>query len=265
MYIIVFIKTIQQINHYETKSTFFIYLLTKIHFINNKTSHLNTFIIHYTKLSERKAVTDKLFKDKYFKLEYITKYDQEDLVTINLDDFYLDDKSMYLKKSKLWSQDNAYRRLNDAEISCTLKHFEAIKKSSESSQEVSLIIEDDVLTFSKFFISKIKKVLSLDSEWDLLFIGQGISKNFILKNINKKGRLRSKLYDVQHPATNCAESYFIKKDAAKKIFESMLPFNMISDWELAFQIYDLNLKVKWLYPPIFYQGSKSGKYKSELR
>ena len=216
MYIIVFIKTIQQINHCETKSTFFIYLLTKIHLINNKTSHLNTFIIHYTKLSERKAVVDKLFKDKYFKLEYITEYDQEDLATTNLNDFYLDDEATYLKKSKLWSQDNAYRRLNNAEISCTLKHFEAIKKSSESNHEVSLIIEDDVLIFSKFFKSKLKKVLRLDSDWDLLFIGQGISKNFILKNINKKGELKSKLYEVEHPATNCAESYLIKKNAAKK-------------------------------------------------
>tara|TARA_B100000123_G_scaffold196660_1_gene147357 strand:+ start:879 stop:1499 length:621 start_codon:yes stop_codon:yes gene_type:complete len=206
-----------------------------------------------------------LFKDKYFKLEYITEYDQEDLATTNLNDFYLDDEATYLKKSKLWSQDNAYRRLNNAEISCTLKHFEAIKKSSESNHEVSLIIEDDVLIFSKFFKSKLKKVLRLDSDWDLLFIGQGISKNFILKNINKKGELKSKLYEVEHPATNCAESYLIKKNAAKKIFKNMLPFNMISDWELAFQIYDLNLKVKWLYPPIFYQGSKSGKYKSELR
>ncbi len=206
-----------------------------------------------------------MFKDKYFKLEYITEYDQEDLATTNLNDFYLDDEATYLKKSKLWSQDNAYRRLNNAEISCTLKHFEAIKKSSESNHEVSLIIEDDVLIFSKFFKSKLKKVLRLDSDWDLLFIGQGISKNFILKNINKKGELKSKLYEVEHPATNCAESYLIKKNAAKKIFKNMLPFNMISDWELAFQIYDLNLKVKWLYPPIFYQGSKSGKYKSELR
>tara|TARA_B100000282_G_scaffold182496_1_gene132560 strand:- start:3649 stop:4269 length:621 start_codon:yes stop_codon:yes gene_type:complete len=206
-----------------------------------------------------------LFKDKYFKLEYITEYDQEDLATTNLNDFYLDDEATYLKKSKLWSQDNAYRRLNNAEISCTLKHFEAIKKSSESNHEVSLIIEDDVLIFSKFFKSKLKKVLRLDSDWDLLFIGQGISKNFILKNINKKGELKSKLYEVEHPATNCAESYLIKKNAAKKIFKNMLPFNMISDWELAFQIYDLDLKVKWLYPPIFYQGSKSGKYKSELR
>ena len=206
-----------------------------------------------------------MFKDKYFKLEYITEYDQEDLATTNLNDFYLDDEATYLKKSKLWSQDNAYRRLNNAEISCTLKHFEAIKKSSESNHEVSLIIEDDVLIFSKFFKSKLKKVLRLDSDWDLLFIGQGISKNFILKNINKKGELKSKLYEVEHPATNCAESYLIKKNAAKKIFKNMLPFNMISDWELAFQIYDLDLRVKWLYPPIFYQGSKSGKYKSELR
>ncbi len=105
----------------------------------------------------------------------------------------------------------------------------------------------------------------MSADWDVLFIGQGISKNFILKNIKKRFGFVSKLYDVEHPASNCAESYLIKKDAAKLIFDNILPFNMISDWELAYYFYDLNLKVKWLYPPIFFQGSKSGKYKSELR
>ena len=205
-----------------------------------------------------------MFKDKFFNIEYISKFDKEDIQNIHLDKFYLDEKTSYLNKSKLWSKDFHYRRLSEAEISCAIKHIEALKKISESDQEYALIIEDDVLALTKFYINKLKKVMNTKDSWDILFIGQGISKDFILKKIKKKSFL-SKLYEVNHPATNCAESYIVKKSAAKKIYESIKPFNMAYDWELAYQIYHLDLNVKWLYPPIFHQGSISGSYKSELR
>ena len=102
-------------------------------------------------------------------------------------------------------------------------------------------------------------------DWDVLFIGQGISKNFILKNINKKYGFGSKTYQINHPATNCAEAYLIKREIAKEICNNILPFNLAIDWELAYQFYKLDLNIKWLYPSIFYQGSKSGKYSSTLR
>lgn len=115
-------------------------------------------------------------------------------------------------------------------------------------------------------MSKIKKVLNGDLNWDLLFVGEGIGKSFIKSKLGIKNNIiNSGIYDVNHPATNCAESYFIKKESAQIIYQNILPFNLISDWELAYQIYQLNLCAKWLVPPIFYQGSKSGKYKSELR
>ena len=73
------------------------------------------------------------------------------------------------------------------------------------------------------------------------------------------------MLNIDHPATNCAEAYFIKKEAASKIYKKIIPFNMAYDWELAYQIYRLDLKVKWFFPPIFMQGSIRGDYKSELR
>ena len=90
-------------------------------------------------------------------------------------------------------------------------------------------------------------------------------QKFFLKKIKKKFRFGFRTYEVNHPASNCAESYLIKSEVAKKIYNNILPFTLISDWELAYQFYKLDLNVKWLYPPIFFQGSKSGKYKSELR
>lgn len=176
----------------------------------------------------------------------------------------MDDVNIHQQKTKLWDKGTEYRSLNDAELSCTIKHIEALKKCAESTKEYSLIVEDDILP-TRFYISKLKRLLRKHNDWDVLFIGQGISKNFILKKINKKFGFGSKIYKVNHPATNCAEAYLIKKEIAKKIYENILPFTLAIDWELAYQFSKLDLNIKWLYPSIFYQGSKSGKYSSTLR
>ena len=54
-----------------------------------------------------------------FKTSFITNFDKEEIYDIDLDKYYLDDQEVYLEKSKLWKKDTDYRRLNDAEISCT--------------------------------------------------------------------------------------------------------------------------------------------------
>jgi GR25 family glycosyltransferase involved in LPS biosynthesis len=168
-------------------------------------------------------------------------------------------------KSKLWKKDTKYRRLKYSEISCELKHIQALKLISESDSEYSLIIEDDIVPLSSRYISKIVRVLKKNKNWDLLFIGEGIGKKFILNKINKKFLIKSQMLNIDHPATNCAEAYLVKKEAASKIYNKIIPFNMAYDWELAYQIYRLNLKVNWYFPAIFMQGSIRGDYKSELR
>ena len=79
-------------------------------------------------------------------------------------------------KSKLWKKDTKYRRLKYSEISCELKHIQALKLISESDSEYSLIIEDDIVPLSSRYISKIVRVLKKNKNWDLLFIGEGIGK-----------------------------------------------------------------------------------------
>ena len=84
----------------------------------------------------------------------------------------------------------------------------------------------------------------------MLFIGEGIGKGFIKNKVGKK-TFRRKLYDVEHPATNCAEAYFIKKQAANTIYNNIIPFHLISDWELAYQISNLDLKVSGAFHQSF--------------
>ena len=52
----------------------------------------------------------------------------------------------------------------------------------------------------------------------------------------------------QHPASNCAEAYMVKKDAAQILFNELSTFNLSYDWELAYKMYKRNFNVRWLFP-----------------
>ena len=198
-------------------------------------------------------------------MRFIDEYNKEDLETINMNQYYQNDVESYENKSILWDKERSYRELTKAEISCQLKHIKALELAAVNEGSISLIVEDDVIPSKKNYKKKLEKFLTKDNDWDILFIGEGIGKNFILKKINKKFKIISKEFDVSDPATNCAESYLIKSEAAKKLFENFYPFSLPYDWELAYKIKSEKINVKWLYPPIFFQGSISGKFKSENR
>jgi hypothetical protein len=101
-------------------------------------------------------------------------------------------------------------------------------------------------------------------QWDVIFIGNGIGRRFIFKKINYK-ILNPNPQIVNHPASNCADSYIIKKESAKLLLNNLQKFNLSYDWELAYQMYKLDFSVYWSTRPLFFQGSKTGDYKSELR
>lgn len=229
--------------------------------------NLPVFIIHYTKLKDRKSYLEAFLNKHFLDYRFITEYDKEKLNDEDIIEKYIKDKKEFLKKiKKLWGNKEAeFRELSKSEISCSFKHLHALKKASESQSEYSLIIEDDVIPdtqFEKKFSKTLKNINNLD--WDLVFVGDGIGKKFIYNKL-KFRILSSTPQKVSHPSTNCADSYLIKKDAAEKLIMNFKSFNLSYDWELAYQIYLLDLKVYWSTRPVFKQGSKIGKYQSELR
>lgn len=225
------------------------------------------FIVHYSKLIERKLFLDYFLNDKFSKIEFITKYDQENLNLDLINKFYKEDSVVFNRKIfELWqSQNFEYRKLSVAEISCFLKHIEAIKSAANSESHYSLILEDDVLPFKNFNFRYKKIIKNLNKkDWDVAFVGKGIGLKFIYNKLGIR-ILSAKPQKVNHPASNCAEAYFIKKTAALKLLEKIITFNLSYDWELAYQMYKLNLNVLWATRPLFKQGSQTGKYKSSLR
>lgn len=226
---------------------------------------MKTYIIHYTKLDERKNNIISFLLDTNYDFKFITEYDKEYILD---NSYYLQDNLKFDEKIKnLWDNNiHKFRVLNPAEISCTIKHILAIKEISEQDDEIGLVLEDDAIPIENNFSDKISELISnAPSNWDSIFIGLGCGLEFMNQKLHKSQLINGNFVKVNHPATNCAEAYLLKKESAKRIYESIIPFQLVSDWELAYQFYKLDMNVYWSIPPLFYQGSKSGQYNSTLR
>lgn len=229
-------------------------------------NNLKIYIVHYTKLTERKIYLDNLLKDKNIEFEYINEFDQEELNQNNIGHYYKDDEGLFKTKSKIWNKKaNKYYVLSRPEISCSIKHIEALRKIGYSNKDFGLVLEDDAIPYNDDYLSQIEKILSNTIKWDALFIGNGMGENFRNKKISYKRFFPINNIKVSHPATNCLEAYIIKKEVARKIVDSILPFNLVIDWELAYQFYKLDLNIHWIKKPIFFQGTKENIYESTLR
>ena len=224
------------------------------------------YIIHYTKLKDRYSNVIPFLENFKVPYEFIEDYDQEVLTESILKEFYLADKNKFEEKvNPLWDSNiHKFRVLNLPEISCTIKHLVAIKKLSQECVNFGLILEDDVL-FKDNFNNLYKKYFSeTPSDWDAIFLGEGCGVNFQNYKILDSKKVSNNSYLMKHPATNCAEAYILRPQIARKIYESAIPFQLVSDWEIAYQLYKFNAKTYWWYPSIATQGSRTGLYKSTL-
>jgi GR25 family glycosyltransferase involved in LPS biosynthesis len=224
-------------------------------------------------LKERKNKIIEIFKDVPIKYEFIEEHDKDDFTKETVDQFYKPDKNIFEHKIETafnppkWDlKENWFRILNDAEISCTIKHICALKKVSEQQDDFCLIVEDDILPSFEDPFDKIDSIIKqAPKDWDAIFLGEGCGYDFISSKKTYLKQISNNLFYALPPSTNCAEAYLIKKHTAQKIYESIIPFQLVSDWELAYQFCALNMNVYWSLPPIFHQGSKNGKYISTLR
>jgi len=220
------------------------------------------FVLHYTKLTERKERLDAYLKQHNIEVEYILDYDQEELTEALVNEWYSTDEATYNAKiDPLWGVKTApFRKLNQAEISCTIKHYLGIKSVAEKCNDYGLILEDDVLFVENFPQIFNTFLANTPDDWGAIFMGccagLRIPPHFIKENINA--------YQVPHPASRGGDSYILRKKVAENIVSTMKPFNTISDWELGYQLYHHNVKTYWWEPPLVIQGSENGLYKTTL-
>ena len=230
-------------------------------------SDLKIYVIHYTKLDERREYINNLLSSLNIPFEFINEFDKEVLNEEIINTYYEKNKDKHYKKVSLWGENaNDFKELSLSELSCSIKHLEALRKIGIDRFKYSLILEDDVIPTNEYFIDRIYNLIEKTSDWDVMFIGEGIGAKFKNKKIGYRRFLPlKKIFKMKHPATNCLEAYIIKKESINKINQDLIPINLVIDWELAFQFYKKQMKIYWSKENIFIQGSKNNIYNSELR
>jgi len=226
------------------------------------------YLIHYTKLTDRLAKIKPILDATGIPWEIIAAYDKEFFIDYpeQLREVYRTEPDIFKQKvGSLWDSNvHHYRELNLPEISCTAKHIMALAKISMECPNYGMILEDDAV-FEPEFADKFRKYMNdTPEDWDAIFMGEGCGVDYQKSRISRGQAYSDNCFRVGHPATNCAEAYLIKPDIAKLIVQSVIPFHLVSDWELAYQFYKFDAIVYWWVPSIVSQGSKDGSYKSEL-
>ena len=220
------------------------------------------FVLHYTKLEERKKRLDEYLNLNNIDVEYILDFDQEELTKEIINEWYNANPTKYHETiDQCYKERSApYREINKAEISCTIKHYLGIKSVAEKCDNYGLVLEDDVLfveDFPKHFNNFLEKT---PDDWGAIFMGccagLRVPKSYLKEGVTA--------YEIPHPASRGGDSYILKKEVAQKIAETMKPFNTISDWELAYQLYLHDVKTYWWEPPLVVQGSETGLYPTTL-
>lgn len=218
-------------------------------------SKIKTYVLHYTKLTNRRKYMEKLVDLLQLDVTWITEFDQEVMTGDLLDEYYKrSDEDWERKVGPLWDIDeHRPRNLRPAEISLTAKHVEALKRISEDENEFGLILEDDVLVKETFMNSLNEYFDELPDDWDIIFPGDGYGLR--IWDNNQEPIPNKQVYLANHPASRCTEAMFVKKEAAKKLYDAMKPFTMVCDWEYAWQFYNLGLNVYWFEPSLITQAS----------
>ena len=98
-------------------------------------------------------------------------------------EYYEDSKIKLDEKVTLWKERaNKYYTLSEAEISCTIKHIEALK-IRDGDHEFNLILEDDATKYNNF-LKYINPLIRKPHNWDVLLIGEGMGKNLEIQKLD---------------------------------------------------------------------------------
>lgn len=209
---------------------------------------MKTYVMHYTKLKERKNfILNQLNKIEINDIEIIEDYDKDNLTPEIINKYYSTDEKEFNKVAKITKDKcggGEYRILKDSEISLMFKHIEALKRLSESDHEYALILEDDCV-----FYDYVNKKILIDiielcpSNWNVIVIGGAFDHSIC----SYESRIDNFLL-AKHPATNTTSSMIFKKDTALNILNTFKKFHLSWDWQLNYIFYENRFNIYHTIP-----------------
>lgn len=217
---------------------------------------MKVFVIHYTKLTERRAHIEGQLARYGFDVEFMTAHDKEDLGQSDLALF----------------RDGV---MSPAEMSVVRKHLACYERMCEDGLEHALILEDDATLEPDFERKLAGYVAQLPAAWDLCFIGSGcglhVPPHIIEKSPPGTNLFRKSNYPSSWGgggATRCADSYLVSGKAAFKILDYLDrdDYKISKEHDhLLNEIALFRLLIAyWAEPTLVRQESGAGKFESSL-
>lgn len=157
---------------------------------------------------------------------------------------------------------NTSHNLKPAEISLLMNFACIAKKAVDAGHTTVMILESDI-QFEEDCLERLEVAMSqVPPDWDFL----SISASLGMKPRRRQEDVGKLWFPPSHPYfhTRCADSMIFRVSMLKNILSTFFPFAEALDWELNFQLTLHRAKSYWLDPPVMYQGSLIGVYKSTL-
>lgn len=205
---------------------------------------MKIFVLHCSKLVERKKHIIEQFSNQNIPFEFIENYDKDDIES----------------ESRFYSKE--YKR---STMSLHLKHLHVYKLLSQCTED-ALVFEDDIILCDNFMETLNKYLTQLPADYDMLFLGNGCNLHIEKdKLVQDKFIYEKCLYPTSwggNGASRCSDSYLISNACAKKMFgyikKLKSPIKLPIDWWINDVARNINLKVYWAEPTIVTQGSQTG-------
>lgn len=231
----------------------------------------NIYIIHWKELIDRKNYLSEKLKD--YNVNWIDFFDRNTITENQINSIYKKDQNTWKKRViNLYNDPPIYRDLKISEICNSLSHIYALDHMIENNIEYGLILEDDVILKNNFFEDFDKYYNQTPNDFDMIFLGTSFSTS-ILDSVgfdNDKPPIiinnDTLVYEkFRNPKTRTVDAYILKKSTCEKLKNIINEISLPYDFDLAFFIKELNLKVYWWEPGLIYQGSQNGQYRSSIR
>ena len=212
---------------------------------------MKIFVLHYSKLTDRKAYIVEHFKQQNLHCEFVERFDKEEITDTEMSRF------------QIYNNKPGYD--NKAGISLFLKHtfvFQEIMDKYDSA----IIFEDDVILCDNFMEKLNQYMAELPDDYDMLYIGDGCQMHIPSSKLEPNKHV----YIRNHGecASRCTDSYVVSKKGAKKMCDYIQTINYKInepiDWWLNRASRETVCKVYWAEPTIVTQGSKNGTFTSSI-
>jgi hypothetical protein len=260
---------------------------------------MSIFIIHYTKLIDRKAFLDKVIIKNNILVEWITEknYDlfkstfisEKNIIGVSPKilgmDLGVTSRSLVFSRRKarlqgyilflrsFISKNNMYttgslpmkKSLPKPQLEVQRMHITALKRGIDTNSKWILILEDDAIPTEDAFdlVNKIAESFKPINTWINLNSGAGLKRTKSDPAPDSFG-----LFEVTPAATRCVTACLISRDLAIKTIELVdkhgLPEWLPIDFILQAALRKTKARAFWQEPVSFLQGSEEGHYKSSL-